>query len=1183
MSYAVARRLCPRGIRLGLLFALACPWVSAPAQEGASEINILELQGRVELLPVGATTWVLTQTNQALHTADRLRTLANSRVTLRWSDQTVVPFGELTEVEILPPHDRNSLAGLHLVKGMLSFFHRDAPGRIRVITRGATAGIEGTEFVMAVQEVDGTERTTLSVIDGRVVLTNAEGALTLTNGQQALAETRRAPVRTPGFIANNVLQWCFYYPGVLDLQDLTFTPAEKATLSDSLAAYARGNLLQALARCAEPAPTASPSERLYYAALLLSVGQVAKSDPALTGLTEANQPEGIRRCAGALRRLIAAVKRQPNAAPLAPRLPTELLAGSYYEQSRARGDASLETALDLARRATVQSPRFAFAWARVAELEFSFGRTGRALDALNRSLELSPQNAQALALKGFLLAAENRPRTALRWFDDAIAADGALGNAWLGRGLCRIRTGHSAAGREDLLVAAALEPQRALLRSYLGKAFADAGDTEHAAKELRLARQLDPADPTSRLYSALLKQQENRINEAIVDLESSQKLNDNRSLFRSRLLLDQDEATRSANLASIYRDAGMTDVSVREAARAVTYDYANDAAHLFLSDSYNELRDPTRFNLRYETVWFNELLLANALAPIGGGRLSQNVSQQEYSRLFQADGLGLANSTLGRSDNKSVTEFASQYGTFGWSSYALDLDYVHSDGVRPNNKLDDIEWYSTVKQQITPQDTLMAIFKYEDYHSGDNFQYYDPTNARPHFSFIERQAPIAVGIWHHEWSPGMHTLLLAGRLENEQRFSDRGAQQLLLFQDVNGVVYDHDAEPFDINYHNELEIYTAEFNQILQWNRVTVTAGARYQTGTFNADTTFTNPPGLVPVFFPDTSNHTNTSSNFERVTGYGYLTLEPLERVWLTGGVAYDELSYPDNFRYPPIAPGEQRRASFGPKAAAVWQPVPEVTLRGVYTRSMGGISLDESYRLEPTQLAGFPQAFRSLISESVVGSVEAPIFETYGAALDLKFPSGTYAGAEFDLLESKVRRHIGLFSSSDTADGGELPFVPNATTETLNYRELVISGSVNQLLPEGFVLGLNFKFDHAELHDDLPDILPSALPTARQFLRGDLYQGGTYLLFNHPSGFFARADAVWYHQHNTGYNPELPESDFVQENVFIGWRFLQRRLEVMLGILDLGNHDYHLNPLNVYAELPRERTFIARLNFIF
>ena len=64
-----------------------------------------------------------------------------------------------------------------------------------------------------------------------------------------------------------------------------------------------------------------------------------------------------------------------------------------------------------------------------------------------------------------------------------------------------------------------------------------------------------------------------------------------------------------ANLASIYRDLGMTDVSVREAAKAVADDYANSSAHLFLSDSYYNLLDPAQFNLRYDTVWFNELLL----------------------------------------------------------------------------------------------------------------------------------------------------------------------------------------------------------------------------------------------------------------------------------------------------------------------------------------------------------------------------------------------------------------------------------------------------------------------------------------------------------------------------------------------------------------------------------------------
>src|SRR6185369_15490569 len=164
-------------------------------------------------------------------------------------------------------------------------------------------------------------------------------------------------------------------------------------------------------------------------------------------------------------------------------------------------------------------PNFGFAWARVAELEFSFGRGRAASAALEKALALSPRNAQAIALKGFLLCAENRIPDALRAFDEAIAADSALANAWLGRGLCRIRQGHAREGREDLQVAAALEPQRAVLRTYLGKAFSNVGDDTRAVKELALARSLDPNDPTAWLYSALLNQQRSRINEAVDDLE----------------------------------------------------------------------------------------------------------------------------------------------------------------------------------------------------------------------------------------------------------------------------------------------------------------------------------------------------------------------------------------------------------------------------------------------------------------------------------------------------------------------------------------------------------------------------------------------------------------------------------------------------------------------------------------
>src|SRR5882672_7138295 len=134
------------------------------------EIRIVELQGKVEVLPAGTATWVLTQTNQALYPSWRLRSGENSRFALMWPGQSTVRFGALTEIEILPPHEPAARPGLQVFRGIMSFFHRDKPGRLRVVTAGAVAGIEGTEFVLAHELTNGIERTTLSLIDGKVQL-----------------------------------------------------------------------------------------------------------------------------------------------------------------------------------------------------------------------------------------------------------------------------------------------------------------------------------------------------------------------------------------------------------------------------------------------------------------------------------------------------------------------------------------------------------------------------------------------------------------------------------------------------------------------------------------------------------------------------------------------------------------------------------------------------------------------------------------------------------------------------------------------------------------------------------------------------------------------------------------------------------------------------------------------------
>ncbi len=301
-----------------------------------------------------------------------------------------------------------------------------------------------------------------------------------------------------------------------------------------------------------------------------------------------------------------------------------------------------------------------------------------------------------------------------------------------------------------------------------------------AAKDLKLARILDPNDPTPLLYSAIENQQNNRTNLAIAELEESIRLNDNRRIYRSEFLLDQDRAVRSANLARIYQNAGMKEVAVREATRAVESDYSNASAHLFLANAFDALRDPDRILLRYETPWFNELLLSNLLSPVGGGPLSQFVSQQEYSKLLEADGIGGSTTTEWRSTSE-LRSIASVFGTHGNVSYGIDAYYRNDDGDRPNSDMELKEIYAQLKWQPNPDDIFYFLGKWATQNNGDLFETYDNKPLSPGFDFEENQKPgLLLAGWNHRWAPGSNTLFLAGRLSAEQTLTDPNSNQLLI-------------------------------------------------------------------------------------------------------------------------------------------------------------------------------------------------------------------------------------------------------------------------------------------------------------------------------------------------------------------------------------------------------------------
>ncbi len=1128
---------------------------------------VLTIEGKVEVVRKGGTEWSVAETNQVLSFGDRLRTGLRSRATLRWSDLSVLRVNQLTSMEISPPEKADGKPQLDLKSGATYLFSREKPSEIQFRTPTASGAIRGTEFNLAVAE---NGRTELALLDGAVDLKNDQGALTLKSGEQGTVEQNQPPTKTAVLDAMSIIQWALYYPAVVDPDEVGLGRAEQDTLSVSLRAYRDGDLLLALKSYPGNREPASEAEYVFHAALLLAVGQVDEAESDLGHVKSVSAP------ANAIHELIAVVKGRRQESLSVSASSSEEMARSYTLQSRSQ----LKAALEAARAATVKSPAFGAAWIRVADLEFSFGRVPEALTALNKGLELSPRNAEGMALKGFLLSAGGQTTEGMSWFGQAIAVDGALGNAWLGRGLLKIRRGRIFEGRADLQVAATLEPQRAVLRSYLGKAFAAAGDKIHAGKELALAKKLDPNDPTAWLYSALLMEEENRVNEAAKDLEKSKDLNGNRSVFRSTLLLDQDQAVRSANLAAIYRDAGMFDVSIQEASHAVNADYANASAHQFLASSYDYISDPKFINLRYETAAFSEYLLANLFAPAGGSGLAQNVSQQEYSRFFSSDHLGFYSDTEYASHG-DWSQNASQYGVFGNTSYSLNGAFNSERGFRPNNGLTNWIFSGQLKEQITPQDSLYLEVSTFDQRSGDLAQYYSQSQASLTEHVTERQTPNLIVGYHHEWSPGMHTLFLGARFDDTLTIGDTSPQLLFLRTQENLFTGDTNVSVinpafFSLDYRRKLTAYSTELQQVWENDIQTLVVGGRYQTAQFETDSELMRNLGG-----PQTITAQNIDSDLHRFSLYAYDYWRVVDQLQLTAGVAYDWLHYPQNIDTSPISSAETHTDRVSPKVGILWSPCKDTEFRGIYTRSLGGVSLDSSVRLEPTQIAGFNQAFRSLIPESVEGLVPGTRFETFGLGWNQKFNTGTYVVLDGQILKSDATRTVGLLTNSSLF--GPVADSPSSTRQSLNYKENSVSLAVNQLVGDGLVFGARYRLTEAELDGQFLDI-PSATPGApNQDDSATLHQVWLYGIWNHPSGLFAEADGVYSVQSNHGYSGTEPGDAFWQVNLFAGYRFWSRRAEARIGVLNVTDRDYKLNPLTLYNELPRERTFVAGLRLFF
>ena len=1095
----------------GCLVAIALPAIAATADECG---KLASVQNRVETKSFAGGDWGPSALHQPLYAQDRVRTGEGSRAAILYADQTLHRINERSEVEVLPPQAGDP-GVLRVISGQHYFSSRAPKDYGRVETPTVTAAIRGTEFAV---DVAGDGTTTITMIEGVVDASNRFGSVQIGAGEIAFVEPGRAPVKRIAVRPRDAVTWSLYYPRVLG-------GADTARLS------AMGAAGQDLSRAAE----------------MLSVGQVAEAT-ALIGRVRQDTPDNpIALALSSVIDVVADRKREAlesaqRAVDAAPDSAAAALALSFAAQA----DFDLPRARRLAETAARLDPESAEALARLAELRMAEGDTEGAREAAERAVRRDPASARALTVLGFVQLAELRSKQALETFDRAVEADPSFPLAHLGLGIARMREDLKA-GREEMQTAVILDPENSLFRSYLAKAYFEERREGAAEKELAAAKDLDPSDPTPWLYSAILKRTYNQPVEALQELQRSIELNDQRAVYRSRLLLDEDLAVRSADLAGIYNELGFDQLGMVAARQSADLDQSNYSSHLFLSGTYRHLPG-------FAPAFLSETLQARIYQPVSVNAVrpdvvNESVSFNEYTSLFNRPRLrGFAGVTYGETDTDygDGLEIDSSNSSGGEATLTFNQDRIagavsyetfQSDGFRINNDADSdaVRAFFVVAPSHRDQFQVSLIDGTRD--TGDL-----PLRDYPGLVNSERvQTDLTnVGLGYHRiLSPAADLAISAIYSDTEQSASNP----------QSGAAGS-----------GRLEGSQVEAQYVFRQSRLTWTAGA----GLFDGEQTVT---GEVPGSPTTIAQGDDQFSNV-----YVYAKLRQLGPVEITAGLSYEDVLAPVGLLPPRDSQigvaevefeDDQVSAKFGLSAQATSTTVVRATAYQRLSPALGRLQT-----LEPTQLAGFNQFFDDPGGTSSFN---------YGVGLDQRISSRVFAGL------SALRRDLEIPEPVCAAPHPTLGCLGQTATSVVERTsdDWLASLYLNGLVGKRLALSVDYAYEERDFDFTQVDNFGSygnfletqrVRPQVRFFL---------------PMGFFAHVRASYYDQEADQFDPFVTppeftiESDFWIGDVTVGYRLPKRWGSVALSVYNLSDREFDFYRSSLEEDVAPARTVALNVSF--
>jgi tetratricopeptide (TPR) repeat protein len=972
MQRLTARLLVPALVAAIVVAAfVTCGGAAETCEEWVA--RVVSVQGRVQALRIGQVRWLPVALDDRYCAGDVIWVQEQSRAAVVLRNDAILRLDQNTAITFTPVEEEEQSFWIKLIKGAAHFFSR-TPRSLRVATPFVNGAGEGTEFFVRV----GPDEAFVSVFEGRVAVTNEAGGLLLKSGESALARADQPPRPEVVVRPRDAVQWALYYPPVVDYRPADFAGGAEngweEMVRHSLEFYWKGDLARAFAGLeGAPEDLRDPRFFTYRAALLLSVGRVEEAnreiERALKLYPSYSQALALQAViAVAQNRKETALELAKKAVDLAPQAAVARVALSYAQQA----SFDLNGALASLQEAVKLGPHNALAWARLAELWLSFGYLDRALEAARTAVSLDPDLARTQSVLGFAHLTQIEIEGAKRAFHRAIGLDQGDPLPRLGLGLAKIREGDLPAGRAEIEIAASLDPSNSLIRSYLGKAYFDEKRTRLDGTQYAVAKELDPLDPTPYFYDAILKQTTNRPVAALQDLQKSIALNDNRAVYRSRLLLDQDLAARSAGLGMIFRNLGFGKLALVEGWKSVNTDPGNFSAHRLLADLYSTAP-------RHEIARVSELLQSQLLQPLNINPIQPQLAQ---SNLFFLEGLGpsqpsfndyyplftrnrLAFQADGVVGNHGILgEDLVQSAVWGKASYSLGQFHYESNGFRQNNDLDEDIYDAFLQTSLTYKTSVQAELRYIDVNNGDLPIRFDPDNYHADQRQEDTVHLARIG-FHHAFTPGSDLISSLIYQDSDAKFT--------FGQDLTadfGPPFGVQRGKYDLEAKGDDKGYLFELGHLLRSERFRLTSGGGYFRADRDEKETETTD---FPAVFTDTST-TKDDSTIHHTNLYGYSLMNYPESITWTIGASADFFD------------GFVERNQFNPKLGVTWAPFAAMTLRGAVFRVLKR-SLIADQTIEPTQVAGFNQFF---------DDGEGTESWLYGIALDERFSETVYGGIE-------------------------------------------------------------------------------------------------------------------------------------------------------------------------------------------